>query len=444
MGFRLPCAELDELIGEIDPGQIMLIEGLPGAGKTIFALGMVYRNAARGYRTLYLLSNETREKLLFVGKKLGIDLGKLEEQGLIRIERLPMLKDLELVNFVTEVTMRGFGDYDIVVIDSVTPLLKLLENYTARRAWLQSVVYDMASRSKGLLILVADFVLSDDPDLRLLEYIADVVVELRYRCADIIERFMVFKKFRGHEIAVSTIPFDIGFGGIAVLNYVAKEWISKREKRGGIAIGCECLEHVLPPILEPGTSIFIADRTSSNFGKTKLHQWLHVKSLEWLRNGYRIAFLSYNPRYVEIVRRCAKQWGAEDRVFIKYLNPIVLNPAAIVREEIRICREFGADIIFILDIEKVIHAYREHREQLFKYTVYAINALRQLGVIAVRYYKLGEEGPISRAYLDWCDIVIEVRHEPEQGIVLVPIKTVGVREPQTIRDLDVAQCINSC
>ncbi len=442
MGFKLPCAELDELIGELESGQILLIEGLPGAGKTAFALCMVFRNAMQGYRTLYVTSNETKEKLLSMGRKLGMDLDRLGELGLLRIERLPMMRDQELVNFVTKVVVKGFDSYDIVVIDSVTPLLKLLEDYAARRAWLQSVVYDMASRSRGLLVLVADLVLSDDPDLKLLEYLADIVVELRYRCADVIERVMVFRKFRGREIAVSTIPFDIGPSGIIVLNYVAKEWISTRGEMRGIVVGCKYLEHVLPSSIEPGTSIFIADRTR-NFGKTMFHQWLHIKSLEWLRNGYRIAFLSYNPRYVEIIRRYVEQWNTEDRALAKYLNPIVLSPSALIREEIRICREFGADIVFVLDIEKIFHAYRERTEHLYRYALYAINALRQLGTIAIRYFSLDEKSPIPHVYMDWSDIVIEVRREPEQGTVLIPLKTIGVREPRIIRDIDIAQCFNS-
>ena len=440
MSYVSCCSELDELYGSLDPGTIMLIEGPSGVGKTVFTLSLVHRNCSKGYKALYLVFNETPEKLLMISTSLGKDLKPFLAKKSLKIVRIPMLRDIDLIEFITKIVSEGMEEYDIIVIDSITPLIKLLRDHVGKRAWLQSTLYEIASRSRGLLILVADILQSDDPDLKLLEYVSDIVIEFRYRSEeDVIERYMVFRKFRGREISLSMIPFDISSSGIVVLNYVSREWIKKR-KPIIMKIDCEPLKKIIPEVIDPGTSVFLVDRTRE-LGGTYFHRWLHRKTLELIEKGYRIAFLCLNPKYIAMLKKGLERKELLDRVYIKYLNPLALNPYVVVREEIRICKEFDTDIIFVLDIERIYHRYSQSRNQLYKYTLYSISTLKDMNVTAIRLFNLDKQSTIPDEFLDWSDIVIEIQRDRYGDLVLIPLKSIKREKSVPIRDLDLATCI---
>ncbi|MCD6278631.1 MAG: hypothetical protein J7J11_03010, partial [Desulfurococcales archaeon] len=119
--YSLGNEELDELVGELEPGTILLIEGEPGAGKTTLALGIAYRNAVeRGAKVLYIAFGEIPEKLVKYAGSIGLGIEKLISEGRLRIERVPMVSDKELIDIVTQSIAEGMESYDIVIVDSVT------------------------------------------------------------------------------------------------------------------------------------------------------------------------------------------------------------------------------------------------------------------------------------------------------------------------------------
>ena len=72
--FLLSNEELDEILGPIDAGTVILVEGFPGTGKTTFALSTAYRNAVeREFKVLYLTLGETPSKLLKKAQLLGLE-----------------------------------------------------------------------------------------------------------------------------------------------------------------------------------------------------------------------------------------------------------------------------------------------------------------------------------------------------------------------------------
>ncbi len=58
------------------------------------------------------------------------------KEGRIRIVRAPMIRDEELIDHITSIITRGLDYYDIIIVDNITPLIKLLKDYASKRAWI--------------------------------------------------------------------------------------------------------------------------------------------------------------------------------------------------------------------------------------------------------------------------------------------------------------------
>jgi len=58
------------------------------------------------------------------------------KEGRIRIVRAPMIRDEELIDHTTPIITRGLDYYDIIIVDNITPLIKLLKDYASKRAWI--------------------------------------------------------------------------------------------------------------------------------------------------------------------------------------------------------------------------------------------------------------------------------------------------------------------
>ncbi len=190
--------ELNELYGEIPENYVLLVEGPPGAGKTSLVLHLVEDNARRGMKIFYISFNESPEKLLKLAESIGINVKKYIDEGNIVIDFPVMLSSEDLIEYISgDISQKVLEGYNIIVIDSVTPLMKLLQSYGEKRAWLHTVLYRIATSGKTLFVLVADIIQKDDPDIMLLEYLSDVVVHLStedYESARLIKS-MTIKKF---------------------------------------------------------------------------------------------------------------------------------------------------------------------------------------------------------------------------------------------------------
>ncbi len=440
--YSLGNEELDELVGKADSGSVVLIEGLPGSGKTILALSIVYRNVVEGgVRATYVTLGETPEKLLEVAESLGMDIGTYIAQGLVRFVKIPMIRDIDVVSFISKLASSSiYGSRSIVVIDSVTPIIKLLSDYTARRSWLQNVLYDFTARSWGLTVLVADLLLDDDPDTRLLEYIADVVIELRYRFLRLgaIERTMRIKKLRGRSLRIYEYPFEIHRGGIKILNYVSERICRRRESlRKLVKIECPALQRILGEELEPGTQIIVLDRRKRYEPSLFFKYWL-FKVANLAKNGYRIGIIGYDLYTVERVLTIMRNIGVDVEKSTKVLqiDPFTAAPSIVLSEELRFVEE-NIDFLVITDIEKIVEIYGS--AVLRKYALYALQNLRRLGVVAVRHYVANKVNFMVQLYIDWSDIAVELIDDAKPSLMLLrarlPISHTVIYED------DVRQCI---
>lgn len=125
----------DELLEHgIPKGNAVLVEGGPGAGKTIFCLQLAYNACKRGNKVLYMSFEEPEVNLIQHMKNFGWDADKLIKQDLLRIKRFNALDvarsveallseaKKELLIEIQPVFFPPDFKADIVCIDSLTSI----------------------------------------------------------------------------------------------------------------------------------------------------------------------------------------------------------------------------------------------------------------------------------------------------------------------------------
>lgn len=160
----------------------MLIAGSPGTGKTVLAAKSCYENARRGFRCLYIGLQEDRERLYKEVATLGMDVEDVERRGLLKFYRIPVIESEEAaVDLIGEIgrTVVEFKP-SVVVVDSVTPLLRAIGGGLRARAYLQNFFYNLArTLDKGVILVAEEPLGGDRAELGDLEYVADLVLILR-------------------------------------------------------------------------------------------------------------------------------------------------------------------------------------------------------------------------------------------------------------------------
>lgn len=113
---------LDELIdGGVIKGEIILLAGSTGSGKTILSTQFIYNGAKYGEKGVYATFEEDENSLKRNMAKLGMDLEKLEAEGKARIIGLQSMKGIGL-NANLDYILKSVREMDAerLVIDSLT------------------------------------------------------------------------------------------------------------------------------------------------------------------------------------------------------------------------------------------------------------------------------------------------------------------------------------
>ncbi|MEM4053836.1 MAG: ATPase domain-containing protein, partial [Ignisphaera sp.] len=169
---------LDQLLPNIMASNTLLvIAGHPGSGKTTLAISTCYHNASNNNaKCLYVSLQENKDKLYRVAKKLGMNLEYLESVGRFRFLKIPITSNEDMVLEIIDAINRAVYDFSplIIVVDSITPLLRAIESNIKARAILQNYFYELPSQVNGVVILVAEVPFyMDRIELGDIEFVAD-------------------------------------------------------------------------------------------------------------------------------------------------------------------------------------------------------------------------------------------------------------------------------
>jgi len=206
----------DLVMGGLLPGNLTLVTGTTGTGKTIFGTHFLYNGALQGQNGVYVSFEEPPENIKANVKKFGMDFEPLERAGKIAFTRYDPYHVEDIYELI-ETTVKKVGAKR-VVIDSVAAL----GLYVRDPAELRRMIFNIALllRKLGCTAIITTEMMPGQRSLSRFgveEFVSDAIVVLYYTRADSqFARAITVWKMRGSDHTNKVHPYRITNEGIIV------------------------------------------------------------------------------------------------------------------------------------------------------------------------------------------------------------------------------------
>jgi len=429
-------------------GTTMLIEGDPGAGKTILAATVCYANAVRERPCLYVSLRERWEVFREEMLRLGMDFEELSALHLFRYVRLPVIVNASMLSTVTKVITEYITKIKprVVVIDD----LKLMTtthrlSIHKARSIIQNFLYDLSSVIRGVTILVAGWGDEDIAIAKEFEHAADIVLRLRVGADEgMLKRLIIVKKVRGGRTPSWGIPFRIVDGhGIKVLVPVNVEEVTP-SCDDTISPPCKTLGDVVGSLCR-GCSMLVAYPPD---GRCLECIYLPV-ALMLALNRLKSVVISFKSSSSEI--RCAalrtlRRVGLDEHLANELIiHAVGINPVTLGLEGIlEVCedtlRNYYPDVLILHGIEVLDFLYRRsERLALVLYNLLMHAKLRGTSVV-ILYGKT--HGNLYEALSALSSIVLRLEYVREGNVVRPQLYVWGSGKAAKVLGVEeIRQCV---
>ncbi len=379
-----------------------------------------------------------------VAHSLNCPMEQKLREGRVKVAECPTVGDEYLVELITEEVMKAImNGFDIVAIDSVTPLMKILGTYAKKRSWLHTVIYKIASMENVNVFLVCDTLLREDPDVSLLEYLADVVVKLDYRPDSIFPRSLRITKFRTKPVLPIPVYFDISPMGVRAINIVDEGRAERlRSLKPPLRISEDPVSKLFGSELPPGTQVSIIVKHPAS-GTGLLHKYLVLKlGLESLRNDLNIALIYYGKEKPHIIKEESLAGKVLGDKFIEVPSDINLRqmPCFLMNKS---CSPEKLWVLVVSGVEKLVESYglKELNNMLTVY--HTVDS--KLGITSIRVFRTNPSVPNPpSAMMTLSDVIIDVSLNEDRGCYnLRVVKGRHALRPITILDTELGHVIES-
>jgi circadian clock protein KaiC len=257
----------DVLMGGLTEGNIFLLEGAPGTGKTTIALRFLIAGAQAGDRGLYVTLSETEKELrngaASHGWRLGEDIEVFEvvpPESLLDANQQQSLlysSDLELGE-TTQMILSAFerNQPKRIVLDSLSEIRLLAQNSLRYRR--QILAFKHYFSRYGATVLLLDDLSSEAAD-KTVHSIAHGVIKLEELAPDYgaERRRLKISKYRGRAFRGGYHDFAIRTGGVSVFPRLVAAEHRVRLARTSISSGLPELDALLGGGIEQGSSTLV-------------------------------------------------------------------------------------------------------------------------------------------------------------------------------------------
>ncbi len=411
---------LDDELGEIHPGTLIVLLGHPGAGKTTLASKVVSCNMDRlGIKVVYFSTSETKEKYFTYMENLGLRLKDFESRESLKFIELPTFSGEMACDMFVDILTRTVTeeDPDLIVIDSVTPILWYLKDDPSRRSFLHAGIYKVVSEFRKTMILIGDLPYGKERvDLGGIEFVADVVLVAKLLSErGKPTRRLEIRKFRGRSVRVSEFPFAIVEGaGIKVVK-PPHTWSPKHKVRSKLTIlNGDPLSRAVGPIFR-GEQILVTYpagsgvplRFATMIARRAVRDKLKLLVVTSSSSAELISAYIYSA-----LRALGEDCSKED--FSKYVKIHVqdlftMSVTELMGRTLVVSEEYDPDIVLVLDVTVERDVLWQNMELFNQMNYVFVSIDRSNGVVTFRLFGTrGNDVREAGLLAEVSDVVIQV------------------------------------
>ena len=432
---------LDEVMcGGFSPGQLYLIDGAPGAGKTTLALQYLLEGIRCGEKCTYVTLSETKRELEAGAASHGWSLEGIEiielvpdEEELRSDEQLTMLPASEVE--LGETTRRLLDAIEQtsprrMVLDSLSELRLLAQNSLRYRRQILALKQFFVGRQCTVLML--DDRTAEGPDLQL-HSIAHGVIALDSSAPAYgqIRRELRVIKFRGSDFLSGYHDFSIRRGGLTAYPRLVAAEHSTVYGRELLPSGVAALDALMGGGIDRGTSTLLIGPPGS--GKSTLA--LQYATAAVARGDHAATFVFDETKSALLARSAGlgihiKEGSGPREIAIRQIDPVAISPGEFAYSVRHSVEQGGARVIIIDSLNGYLNAMPQNSfltAQLHELLSYLNNqgvatffTVAQSGIIGTNM-----SSPVDASYL--ADSVILLRYFELAGTVRKAISVLKKR-----------------
>jgi circadian clock protein KaiC len=284
------------LMGGLPEGQLTLVTGGPGSGKSMLGIEFLYHEALAGNPGIFITFEERADDIRRNALLMGWDLSVPEEQNTLAI--LEMQLDPALI--VT-------GDFDVsgllsmifaksemmgaklIVLDAIDVLLQYYNDLVSERQALYLINHWLVKQSMTVLMtLKAAKNTSATNRYEFLDFMANCVIHLTQRVDNkVTTRLLRVAKYRGSDFSQNEFPYIIKKGGLFI-NAIHQDQLENPAFGPQVSSGHSQLDILLGGGYPRGSCVLIAGSTGT--GKTTLAS---LFTQEACRRGEKVIYSSF-------------------------------------------------------------------------------------------------------------------------------------------------------
>ena len=438
------------LAGGLPGGELHLIQGGSGTGKTTIGLQFLLEGAARGEKVLFITFAQTEATLRRVAASHGWSLDGVDVQELTgaqavhdKVEQtLFHTADVEL----GETTDSIFAAVDRlqpdrVVFDSVTSLRLLAGDALRYRRQLLTVRQFFAGRPSTVLLLD-----SEEPDIALEDTMYGVIrVERQAPEYGDVRRRLLVAKMCGMAFNGGYHNFRLRKGGLDVFPRIRPQEKADVVSADVMTSGVAGLDTLLSGGLDAGTACLVIGPTGT--GKTSVST---LYAYEAARQGKRVALFCFDERPETLLARSEglgmnlRDLVADGVISIKQISTSELSPGEFSQLVRAAVEEEQARVVLMDSLTGYFHSMPQEEALLSQMhdLLTFLSSRGVLSILVVSQHGLigqGVQGPLDVSYM--ADTVILLRHFEAAGSVRKAISVIKKRtgpHETTIRELKLA------
>ncbi len=373
----------------VNPFSTIVIGGHPGAGKTILSTTICKDNMDLGHKCLYVSLQEEKNRFFRTLEGIGIKLVHYEKSGLFKFIKLPITLD---INVFMDTLNKLILDYspNIIVIDSITPIIECVDGDAAKRAIIQNFLYNISQLINGLVILLAELPVGEE-ELRLgnIEFVADVLLLLKYKLErGLMIRELEIKKARGAPIRVAQIPFTITEEGFRTFYITPPQKIKgsvKRKYYFSISFLRKYFEYIKGP---ENILVTCNPDSRSTFSILVVLDLLVTNNLKGLIVTYRYSPDEGRDLIKSVLQYIGLNENDAEKVIDKHMHIVSINPSGMSMPEL-----FAYETMLIEETKPNLVMYHGveifnsiiDQQIYFRWLLNQVFSLKEKGLVSARY-----------------------------------------------------------